>query len=400
MKDQRKNFKNERLTIEQMETLLQSLKKRNKITVLSKDFCKLKNEIGRQEGLYVGDGQVFISDLQAETAVYYSRGGQLVCSFVCKEDYANDIYYDYVSTNFSSTNGAEAWRILKKYYDLPVINEFGKAPLSAYQLTYKNEKYIGKKVDKAICYDRNSSFTSEQRRRFCDFVDLGRGPVEKGQFGINDTDMCLGSDVDFLPVDVGQVSDHRFRLIDNVPERIIDFVDNWYKKKKEAKTIEEKRKAKSVLNLAIGVCQNKNWVYRALIVAYSNAFIASLRDVLNDKYDDCVIYCNTDSIAVDLSKFGAGVCHELESLKGDGLGQMKVEHSGSVTISDTAYQWTGCLPMWSGRRKETFRRFARIYGHDFDLSNDDDIRLLKTIKTATTRWSFDKETLSFVNNEE
>ena len=365
-----------------------------KLTILDKDFAEQKTR-GELPDIYVSDYKWVLSVMMFEIALYYKEQGKLYCIYTSFLDYSmtKDGWYDYDSKRYGDTTGNETIAILSKYYKVPKINGYQDAPMSAYQLLYKNKDYYNKEIKDAVCYDRNSSFTAEMNRNFINFEDLGEGVVKEGMFGLTELDIV--ADVPFLPTRKGYQATHRF-VVEEVPEGIHRFIKTWYDKKKNATDKKERNRAKKVLNLVIGAFQNRNWAYRALIVAKSNEYIWNLITMLNEKYNNCVIYANTDSICVDRSKLPNRVCEELNALLGTELGDMKIEHTGTVYLSPNAYQWKDEEPTWNGVNHERFAEFERLYGRKFYLGTKGDMEKLNNIDAEFKRYCFDKEQLKIV----
>ena len=141
---------------------------------------------------------------------------------------------------------------------------------------------------------------------------------------------------------------------------------------KNAKTPDEKMKAKDFLNFSIGCLQNHNWMFRTCILSYANKIITDLIE----KYDEHVIYCNTDNITLDIP---------IELDIGKGIGQFKVEHDNEyVKKKGSAIQWENKLiyrGITSSRLKD-----------DFDLLTDE------LTYTKPTKYKFNSEELRIDEN--
>ncbi len=402
MVDARQIFKKERVNLKKFEELIKIEKKTRKLNIIDEDFAARFNRLGKDECGTVNYRESYLCIMEAECALYCEEMGVLKCYYCCLEDYDKTHMYEYRSAKYESKSGTDCSRILNKYYKIEKINGYHEAPLSAYQLLYLNSKATNKEYTNARCYDRNSSFTASMLQSFISFEDLGSGMVQDGQIGFNNVDseedMILKQrEVEFMPIWRGY-ADHRFKLRE-VPEGIKKFVNVYYDKKKNAKTLTERSDAKDILNLSVGCLQNRCWAYRALIVALSNEFIANLRDLVNKKYNGAVLFCNTDSICVDMNKCPNG-CPELDILVGKELGQLKIEHEGRLYVSDSAYQWEGENPKWRGVRKARFERFEARFGHAFWLGSKEDNRLMETISPSETKWKLDDKNLKFVKYAE
>jgi hypothetical protein len=133
------------------------------------------------------------------------------------------------------------------------------------------------------------------------------------------------------------------------PPAIIEWVNKYYQKKKEAQTKEEKLKAKQTLNFAVGMLQRKNPWLRAWIVASCNEYISGL-------LDENSLFWNTDSIVSRTPR------PDLEL--GAEIGQWKLEHEGVVAYRGNSYQWNDDKPTYRGVPKSWF-------AGDFDLLVDE-----------------------------
>lgn len=96
-----------------------------------------------------------------------------------------------------------------------------------------------------------------------------------------------------------------------------DYVDKYYKLKKEAKTIEERNKAKAYLNTATGILAIHNPFLRNTVVYYSNQYI---KQFINED----TVYSNIDSIYSLVPRPDIPI--------GTEIGQFKLEHENEDFI--------------------------------------------------------------------
>lgn len=239
-------------------------------------------------------------------------------------------------------NGLQAYTTFSKYYQIPVID---KAKLSASPLIGYNEKYSGTRQE-AYGYDLNSAYAYAMTRMWIDttnlMVDQVVGPDQVGFRRDDDGELEM--------VGQGKFATFVFNKVP-VPEGVKKFVNNWYNKKRDAKTAEEKYKAKCYLNYIVGYFQKKNPYLRAMIVCSCNNYIKSL-------LDEDSLFWNTDSIVSRKRR------PDLEANLGVELGQWKLEHEGVVAYIENTYQWNDNQPTWRGIEKSRFK-------DGFDLLRDE-----------------------------
>lgn len=233
--------------------------------------------------------------------------------------------------------GLQAYSVLCKYATINhVVESKEDAPISARPLLWKNDKYDGKRQD-AICYDVNSAYSYAMIQ---DMPDTSLAPMQK-----NIEAGEIGFDLDGNR----QTEGYSIFVFKLRPSPFKKFVEVYYKKKKNAKNKQERRKYKEYLNFCIGFLQNRDPYTRAQIVGLANDRIAALRD-------ENTLYCSTDSI-VSLV--------ERPDLKlGDDIGEWKIEHKGKFAYKGFSYQWNDDKPSIRGKLKSDFT-------DDFDLLTDD-----------------------------
>ena len=257
----------------------------------------------------------------------------------------------------SATLDDEAKEILHQFDNV-------KPLFSAGSILWFNPKYNLTRIEHAIGYDLNSAFSAAMIQPMPDTrVDFGPGYVEKGQIGFTtNIEFEIGLD-DYLTTQFlrreGSYAQHRFKLIESPYKK---FVDSYYEKKKNPKDVNEKIKAKSMLNYSIGAIQNHNFYIRAAILEYCNEFMYNLIN----KYRDIILFSNTDSIVA------TEPIPEIEANLGNGLGQWKIEHEGPFSLKYLSYQWhTEDKITYRGIPTAWFDNFEKNYGRKFDLLKDE-----------------------------
>ena len=285
--------------------------------------------------------RAFIEDKLVEFRLTYKKGSK-VTTYVVRKD---------MSIKKQETTGLKAYAIGQRYFKTPDMTQIcsrsaryswamKKFMFSAKPILWKNDKYEGKWV-KAYSYDINSSYSFAMLKEMPDTsVPPRSGTVKKGEVGFKED-----SKGNFIPVFEGKYS---FWIFPLVPSPFQKFVKVWYDKKNNAKSPEEKNKAKETMNYYVGYLQKKNPFMRAMILYHANKYIASFMD-------SNTIYCNTDSLV--------SLVERTDLVVGVGLGQFKLEKSGEFIFKGFNYQWGGEPPSIRGVPKSWFKK-------DFDLAKD------------------------------
>lgn len=267
------------------------------------------------------------------------------------------------------TDGGEAYRIMKQYArDLPDLrgdewyNQFldkdeeGNFDITSIGTTAAdasfNKSKSGHRYDDCYGYDLNSAWPffltqpipdTHNHPRIWDYVkegEVGFDTSNNGYWKIRRP---------------GQFANYVFPLCESPFKR---FVDVWYNKKKNAKTIAEKLKAKGILNYSIGYLQRTNPFIRAMVICQANEYIESLI-YQNGKLKDNVLLWNTDSIV--------STCPLPELKLGTGLGEWKLEHRGSFAFIGNTYQWDYNIPTHKGVAKGWYKK---KYSNGYDILKD------------------------------
>ena len=174
---------------------------------------------------------------------------------------------------------------------------------------WKNEKYEGTR-NYAIGYDLNSSYSFAMLK---DMPDTSKKPktgfIKKGE---------IGFDFEGKPIFEGW-SLWVFPLMESPFKK---FVNRWYEEKKNAKTKQQKAKAKGMLNYSVGYLQRVNPFLRSTIIYYANKMI-------KDLVDENTLYCNTDSLVSLVPRNDLNI--------GTNIGEFKVEHEGQFAFRGFNY---------------------------------------------------------------
>lgn len=302
-------------------------------------FGKLKDYRKEDPHRYRTVGNwAFIEDAKSKLSLTYRKASK-VYTYIFNKDGSESIDVD--------ITGTDATTELHKFCKVPQCRFPGKKALSASALIYADEDSDGVRYEGCYGYDINSSYSWGMVQPMPDTAKkpLGPGIVRKGEVGLNG-DLSL--------VKEGRMAMYRWPKIES-PFK--GFVEVWYRRKREAKTPEDKAKAKAVLNMCIGNMQNYNPVLRAFILAYANARVESY-------IDENTLVCNTDSIISKVRR------PDIERDLGTGLGQWKIEHQGSFIHKSTNYQWNLSELRVRGTPRGWFREFEIRNGRPWDMAID------------------------------
>lgn len=152
-------------------------------------------------------------------------------------------------------------------------------------------------------------------------------------------------------------------VFNTMPSPFVSFMNRWYDRKKNAKSADEKSKAKQMIVYAVGYLQRVNPFLRAAIVGYANELILSLLDCNS-------IYCNTDCIVSTVERPDLEIGLE--------LGQFKVEDNGMFGRSGFNYQWDLAIPTYRGVPKSWFKEGWDITKDP--VPQDENLYYLNTVK--------------------
>jgi len=217
---------------------------------------------------------------------------------------------------------------------------------------YKNKRFIGKRVF-AYGYDLNSSYSAAMLNDMPDTSKPYRiGILKQGEIGFNQSIDDQGFYYLKATTKVGELCEYIFPLMKSPFEH---FVEYYYKKKKEAKTKQERQYYKDILNFAVGFIRRKNPFIHSAILTYA-------RDKILNLVDCNTIYSNTDSI-ISLTRR-----YDIEEELGLNVGEFKLEHNNEqFALTESGYQWGFELPSISGKSKQWF---DNAYPNGFDILRD------------------------------
>lgn len=339
---------------------------RNNIKVNYCDFAEFKSVLDKVRKGYIIKREAFkydgrspiglnaYLDIQRTKVILTAKIGGKLEQYIFRLDAEDPTQY---------TNGGEAYKIMKQYVkDLPDLRDdpFYKDFIdnddistigSCFGIASFNPKFNKTRTEGCYGYDLNSAWpyflcqpipdTSEHPRIY--------EVVMKGEIGFDTT-----NDGNWRLVRPGHIAQYVFKLIESPFKR---FVEVWYNKKKAAKTVKDKTKAKGVLNYSIGYLQRVNPFIRAMVICQANEYIETL--IYQDGHlRDDVIYWNTDSI----------VCtHKLPLTIGEELGQWKLQHTGSFALINSTYQWGKDIPTHKGVAKGWYKK---RYPNGVDILTD------------------------------
>jgi len=242
---------------------------------------------------------------------------------------ATTYYFTLDGTEHTVINGGQAyaqlvkacsknsWEILKDYsqHELTVKNigmSNGKFLNKQAGLLWYNPNFNNKKVY-AYSYDINSAYLSCLMNKIprTDYIkDFDR------EVGENEVGFIFNEDLTLITRGYANII---FDLVDT-PDCIKKFAKLWYGRKKNPDDKYHK-KAKTIINAAIGCLQYHNPYLRSYIVSSCNYFIESLID------EDTVI-CNTDCI-VSIKPLNLKV--------GNNIGEFSLDE-GYITINKLNYE--------------------------------------------------------------
>lgn len=289
--------------------------------------------------------KAYVEDSETYFRLTYKTGPN-VCTYVCRKDNEEIVF---------GATGLEAYSTAQKYYKAKDFRDddkvkklfgysekIGKFAASASPFTYYSEKY-NRTRNNCIGYDINSSYSNAM---LGDLPDTDKPYRLMSRVGDNEVGFIEDDNSHLIPVlEKGKFATIIFPLMHSPYEK---FIQNWYLKKKNAKTKQEKQKAKDTLNFCIGYMQRTNPFMRAMILYRANK---TIEDLMNDD----VIFCNTDSIVSLKPRDDIDI--------GDGIGQFKIEHEGEFAYINFSYQWNKDTPHWKRVQQTAFKK-------DFDILTD------------------------------
>lgn len=260
------------------------------------------------------------------------------------------------------TTGSNCYKILKRHYIKEDINinleelgvkDYDELGTSSAEMFY-SQKYNHKEVC-AYEYDINSAFSYSAIQYEQPVQWLRNNDVIR-----NDNEIGFILDEDGkLQINESHYFESRWIFQKGKINGFDKFFKEYYEKKKKAKTKKERSYYKDILNMTVGYFQLINPFIRASII---NRLNQEMYERI-EKYKDCIIYSNTDSIVSlkDLSK-------ELDI--GEEIGQFKIEKENKkFYISGYNYQWEDSLPTYRGIPKSWFKNWETLNNKEFKLSS-------------------------------
>lgn len=218
-------------------------------------------------------------------------------------------------------------------------------------LRYFNSKYFGRRYENVIGYDMNSAFLTaciDLKIPDCS-VPYREGYPKKGEVGFNEDGIPFYGPSSFH-------CEYVFPCIVN--EGLTKWAMQVYNKKRKAKTKFDKQHWKDMGNFAIGMIARHNPFVRNCIIWNSNQKMLKM-------IDGNVILCNTDSIVTQVERNDLVI--------GEGIGEFKIEHKGSLAVNKRGYQWNDDLPIICGFVKNKAEMFEKIVGRKYDILIDDNL---------------------------
>ena len=296
------------------------------------------------------------------------------CTYILRKD---------KSDNKQEIDPMTAYATLNRYYKVPsfrkdeYVNDFldYDETLSKYNVTsrgllYCNQKYDKQRTSGCYGYDLNSSYPNAMLKKMPDTSKEYRteSPVGENEIGfLIRVEDVNGETETTLELTFNGLADFVFPLMDSPFKR---FVEVWYSKKKNAKTKEEKEKAKQMMNYAIGYLQKHNPFLRATILYYANLAIT-------EHMDEDTLLCSTDSLISKRKRDDLDIGKE--------IGQFKLEHEGDFYYDGMNYQWNLEIPTYRGVPKSWFKK-------GWDMAKDE-------LPKSGNVYRFDKNTLEIKENK-
>lgn len=318
------NFNGKRIRYVDVDTMRQLLDDCRR-----RKFCYNRDYVSGKDKL---EGNAFILDKLVELHLTTKHEGKKT-TFICFKDGR-----DYVP----GTNGLIAFNLLNRFWKVPRLPQkqveqlnldglYSASPLLDYNPLFENTR-----IEDCWCYDLNSAYSAAMLKNWIDasqppkakriepWHEIGFRFNDEGKLELQEQGYCMMV----------------FELIET-PQGIKDFVNYYYTIKKNAKTPEEKLKAKQTLNFSVGYLQRVNPWLRAWVVCSCNRYIQRL-------LDDNSLFWNTDSITSKVRRL------DLEENLGGEVGQWKIEHHGAVAYIGNCYQWDLEVPTYRGTPKKWF----------------------------------------------
>lgn len=285
----------------------------------------------------------WIEDKQVKFEVTVNLGKP--CTYILRKDKSEEKQVIDPMTTYATLN---------RYYKVPSFAEddyvnrmldyddaISKYNVTSRGLLYCNPKYDGKqRIGECYGYDLNSSYPNAMLKPMPDTskkyrINSAVGENEIG-FLIKIEEVDGEMETTLEPVFSG-LADFVFPLMESPFKR---FVEVWYGRKRDAKTKEEKEKAKQMMNFSIGCLQKHNPFLRSTILYYANSAIT-------EHMDEDTLLCSTDSLVSKRKRDDLSIGKE--------IGQFKLEHEGDFYYRGMNYQWNLEIPTYRGVPNKWFK---------------------------------------------
>lgn len=216
-------------------------------------------------------------------------------------------------------------------------------------LRYFNKEKEGKRYNNCIGYDMNSAFLNaciDLEIPDTEKVPKTKCRVKEGEIGFR---------WDGIPVFYPSLITCEYVFPVTINKDLTRWAKTIYRRKKDAKSKNEKQHQKDMGNFAIGCLARHNPFIRNCIIDKSNKNMLKL-------IDNNTLLCNTDSIV--------SLVERPELKISDNLGDFKVEETGDFALSYNGYQWNNNFPKINGFVKEKTIMFKDIVGRGYDILTD------------------------------
>lgn len=268
--------------------------------------------------------------------------------------------------------GAEAYRYFRRFVEIEdfVPEDLAFNPCLPFQ--YKNDNYIGKRIDNCIGYDLNKAYLS-----FC--KDL-KGPIKFLRYNSYPNEGEVGYDAAGNML-IGP-SDHMCVYI--FTYGLIPGINNWVTKLADKINTTEDPKYKQYANYAIGYLVYHHPILRHTIMLKAESTMKGL-------IDSNTLYSNTDSLVSMVERPDLTIS--------DQVGDFKIEHQGSfIFYSQGKYQWNTGMQNISakGVSKGKLINYCKQKGKSLEDYKLEDIT--EDLERAENPWKFNRSTLKIYRN--
>ena len=279
----------------------------------------------------------YVDDKMTKTELTVQKDG-IACTYIFSKDERE---------NDAQTSGMSAYIALAKSFNASMgykIPEYDRELGAATAILAYRPEYEGKRVN-AYSYDQNSSYGWALKQPMPDTREMTgyKRVVQAGEIGFiyDDSKPISGFEqAGDTSLKIRLAGEHATYIFPIMESPFKGFADRWYSKKVNAKTPEEKAKAKQTICYSVGYLQRKNPFLRAAVVEWANRYIANL-------IDENTIYVNTDCLVSLVPRDDIPM--------GKGLGEFKQDHVGEFAFVGFNYQWNMEVPTYRGIPKTWFK---------------------------------------------